>query len=462
VRVNDFNLKRGDRVVFLTAGQGVSGEFSTVTSDFTSNTILQPMIVYSPTDVALEMVQGSYGDYATSVGMTQNQIATAKGLDSVAFGTTVSKIVDFMNEQSLQDLPKYLDKIAPEEMASMFSMANSIGNIQMTNLENRMSDVRSGVTGFSGQRFALQGSLPEHQGTLGFAGTAGPKGKELKESKVVTQPQDETRWGFFVNGAGEFVDIESTGNAKGYDFQSGGITLGVDYRVSENFAVGLTVGYAHTGVDLTEQGSVSADAGRLGLYATVFAGGFYADAAVTGGYGAYDMRRSGVQGSAYGSSEAGELDVYVGAGYDFKFGGLSVGPFANFQYTYVDMDGFTEHGSLAPLQYDQQSNDSMRLTLGLKLTYDCKVLGHLVRPQVRVGWQHEFADTAPAVTAALGSGGSQFTVYGPDLGEDAVLVGAGFTVQISEKASAFLFYDGEFGRTNYQLNALSGGVRVEF
>lgn len=461
VRLNDFNLKRGDRVVFLTAGQGVTGEFATVTSDFTSNTILQPLVVYSPTDVALEMVQGSFGDYASNAGLTQNQIATAKGLDSVAFGTTVPKIIDFLDEQPLQDLPAYFDKIAPEELASIFNIANSLSNIQMTNLERRLEDVRAGSTGFSGQRFALQGSLPDRQANMGFAGTAGPNGKEMKQSKVVTQPE-ATRWGFFANGAGEFVDIENTGNAKGFDFQSGGITLGVDYRVNDNFVAGLTVGYAHTGVDLTGDGSVGVDAGRIGLYATAFAKGFYLDAAVSGGYSAYDTRRQGVQGSAYGDSNASELDVYVGTGYDFKAGGLTFGPIVNFQYTYVDLDGFTEHGSLAPLKYDEQSNDSIRLTVGLKASYDWKLMGRTVRPSVRVAWQHEFGDTAPAVTAALGTGGSQFTVYGPNIGEDAVLVGAGFSVEISETASAFLYYDGEFGRSNYQLNAISGGVRLAF
>jgi outer membrane autotransporter protein len=80
---------------------------------------------------------------------------------------------------------------------------------------------------------------------------------------------------------------------------------------------------------------------------------------------------------------------------------------------------------------------------------------------VRLGWQHEFADTAVPVTAAFATGGNNFTVHGPDIGEDAFLVGAGFTIQISETASAYLYYDGEF-RSNYELNAISGGVRLAF
>ena len=64
--------------------------------------------------------------------------------------------------------------------------------------------------------------------------------------------------------------------------------------MTSNFAVGISAGYAGTGAALANDGSVWVNGGKLGLYATAFAGGWYADTAVTGGYNSYDTKRRGL------------------------------------------------------------------------------------------------------------------------------------------------------------------------
>ena len=81
----------------------------------------------------------------------------------------------------------------------------------------------------------------------GFAGVSGPEGKS---GQPVFAPIPENRWGVFVTGLGEFTNVESTFNASGYDLATGGFTMGIDYRIGSNFAIGLTGGYAYTSADL--------------------------------------------------------------------------------------------------------------------------------------------------------------------------------------------------------------------
>jgi outer membrane autotransporter protein len=102
----------------------------------------------------------------------------------------------------------------------------------------------------------------------------------------------------------------------------------------------------------------------------------------------------------------------------------------------------------------------LRHLVGAKASYDWKV-GHVtVIPQVSAAWQHEFGDPAYSIVASLASGaGSSFTVTGPEIGRDSLLVGAGATVILSERVSAYLYYDGEFERTNYLSNNATAGVR---
>ena len=134
------------------------------------------------------------------------------------------------------------------------------------------------------------------------------------------------------------------------------------------------------------------------------------------------------------------------------------------QYTRINIDGFTETGSLAPLEIQDQEEDSVRGTLGLRAAYDWKA-GHgiIVRPEVRAAWQHEYDERAYPIDARLASGaGGVFTVRGPDIGRDSALVGGGVAVQWNNRISTYVYYDGVLGRENYDSHNVSGGVRISF
>ncbi|MDQ2867242.1 MAG: autotransporter outer membrane beta-barrel domain-containing protein, partial [Verrucomicrobiota bacterium] len=102
-------------------------------------------------------------------------------------------------------------------------------------------------------------------------------------------------------------------------------------------------------------------------------------------------------------------------------------------------------------------------TTGLKAAYDIRLAHAIIRPEVRAAWQHEYGDRAYDVDARFASGaGNVFTVRGPSTGRDAALVGAGVAVQWTSYVSTFVYYDGVIGRSNYQNNAVSAGVRIAF
>ena len=118
---------------------------------------------------------------------------------------------------------------------------------------------------------------------------------------------------------------------------------------------------------------------------------------------------------------------------------------------------------LAPLKFPDQNTESERSAFGAKASYQWKVSHVTVIPQVSAAWQHEYGDTAYSIVSSFASGaGKSFTVTGPDIGRDSILVGAGATVIWNERVSTYLYYDGEFARTNYLSNNVSGGVRLSF
>ena len=66
--------------------------------------------------------------------------------------------------------------------------------------------------------------------------------------------------------------------------------------------------------------------------------------------------------------------MLVAGGYDWKKGGLTIGPTASFQYTLVGFGDFTESGSLAPLAYPSQNAESFRTAFGMRASYTVHVL----------------------------------------------------------------------------------------
>jgi outer membrane autotransporter protein len=87
----------------------------------------------------------------------------------------------------------------------------------------------------------------------------------------------------------------------------------------------------------------------------------------------------------------------------------------------------------------------------------------LVRPEIRAAWQHEFGDRDYSLVSRFANGaGNSFTVNGPAIGRDSLLIGAGAAVMFNDRISAYAYYDGEVARTNYSSHNVSAGVRVTF
>ena len=455
---DDFRFQRGDRFEIVTAGGGVNGVFSQVQNS-SKGTILTLDVIYEPNAVVLAAVQGSFGALA---GLTPNQEAIAEVLDRIVNDPAADPLIDFLDSELLEFLPNDFDLLAPEELTAMFEIGLSTANIQGYNIENRLDEIRNGSNGF---RSTL--SVSDSKGSRDLSPSSrqsGDRGGSKGMMEQATGPASpENRWGFFLSGSGEFVSVDSDFNSSGYDFQTGGATVGLDYRLTEQLAFGVTAGYANTSADLVNGGDISVDGGKLGLYGTWFADGVYINALVEGGLTNYETQRGALLGLAGGETEGGEFNGLLGGGYDWTLGNLTVGPIASLQYTVVDIDDFAETGSLAPLVISAQDEGAFRSRLGARMAHRCQIGNVNVRPEVRAEWKHDFSDDSLAIDSSFaGIANSSFTVRGPGRGEDSAVVGAGVSVQWSPSVLAFLNYHGEVGRENYDQHSVTGGVRISF
>jgi len=346
--------------------------------------------------------------------------------------------------------------------ASLWSLGIGLAGVQNTNIQRRTDDLRLSNRRVNTDGFQANGATPGFSGGLNPTGAQGPDGQSPQPQAAPAKEPDR-RWGAFLTGMGDWIRIGDTENARGYNFETGGTTVGVDFRATDHFAVGASAGYAGTGTDLAQGGKMRVNSGKLGVYATYWDKGFYADAAVSGGYNNYDTARAGLSGMARGKTDGEEINAMLGGGYDWSLDSLTLGALTSVEYTYLNFGAFTEHGSLAPLDVAGQHGQSFRTKLGAKAAYDWQLGTRILRPEARVVWQHEFGDQSFGIDSQLAGGaGTPFTVHDSVVGRDSLLLGLGATMVWTPRAATYLFYDGEIYRKESESHNVTGGVRISF
>jgi outer membrane autotransporter protein len=443
----------GDQQNIIHSGTEVNGQFASNSPDslfynpdldqFISyrqgSTLLYPTITYDPNDVFVTWVQDAF---ASLIDLTPNQTAVANSIDA---GDAPSHVVDYLNTQNITLLPGIYDLIAPDELTAIYQMGFTSSEIQNTNIKRHLERVR-------------QGSSTQTQYTQTLTDSKG--GMVQQETMMMS---DSKRWTAFFEGTDGSVSIEGDYNSSGYDFDIRGANLGADYRVSDRLSVGIMGSYADSNASLINGGSIEAESFNGAIYATCYDEAFYVDALLGSGYHSYDTRRDGLLGVTEGSTNAWEIDAILNTGYDIKMGSWTCGPTASVAYTRMMLDGFTETGSLAPLDFPSQHQDSFRTEIGGKIAYNADFNGMRIIPQVRLAWQHEFIDSKQAMESSfVGGTGSTFIVHGPDMDRDRAVLSAGLTVQIMPTVSVYGFYDGHVGSSDYKSNQVTVGVKIDF
>jgi outer membrane autotransporter protein len=215
---------------------------------------------------------------------------------------------------------------------------------------------------------------------------------------------------------------------------------------------------------LDRGGSMDMDTFNLQAYATWFNQGLYFEGMVGGNFNGYQTKRSVLGTNACGSTEGFGWTGLVGAGYDWEVNSWKLGPHLTVQYSSVNINSFTESGSLAPLNILSQNVDALHAKLGMDVSYYyLKGRWTYINPNFSLAWSHEFIDPQPSVDAKFASGaGDAFTVYGPKMGRDSGVATAGLSIQWKPSFNTFINLMAQIGRDSYSAGNLNLGLRFAF
>ncbi len=280
----------------------------------------------------------------------------------------------------------------------------------------------------------------------------------------------------WTNGQGlsAFLNIGYTGgttdattNQSGYTYDGFIGTGGVAYALTKEFTVGGAVGIN----SLTSHIDDSRGNGTTNTYNLIAFGhfadgtGLYADATANAGYVDYSYDRNIVVGAfagkAHGSSDGYQLGTSLGGGYDFNIdnGGktgvmknVTVGPFAQLQYQYANLGGFTESGAgTASLHVGGQSVHSLTMKVGGRLAGEVESpLGPFV-PMVSVAYEREFLNGSRSVdTSFVGGTAAPFATPVDSAERNFAVIGVGLSKNVGDGFTAALSYGGRYNINDVQ------------
>lgn len=280
---------------------------------------------------------------------------------------------------------------------------------------------------------------------------------------------DVPRLGVFLNGVGSFGDADGSAEEVGYDFHGGGLTAGLDYRITDQFVAGAAFGWLTRDSDFDTGGGMEQDEYSGSLYASFLGEHLTADAIVTYSGIPYDVDRlvAFPSGPALARSDPDAYEVAVsgGAGYEFQAGGLAFGPQLQLNYVYWKLESFTESGGAGlALSYSSQDVDSLQTILGGDASYPISTGIGVVTPQVRAGWVHEFEADRRRITASFvnDNNGGRFFVRTSQPDRDWAVLAGSVAAALAGGWSAFVDYETVLGLSDFEEHTFTAGARLEF
>ncbi|WP_324749137.1 autotransporter domain-containing protein [Sphingomonas sp. LY54] len=357
----------------LTAQAGVTGTFSTVTSNLA---FLTPTLAYGANAVTLRLYRNdiAFADVAGSF----NQASTGAAVQALGIGNPLFEDALIQSEAGAQAA---FDALSGEIHASVQSaLANDSRHI----------------------RDALFGATQTGEG-LGL-------------------------WGSAIGSWGEADARDSVAElATDHRGLMTGFTFG-----SANFVAGIAAGVSNADYDADARGSkADVDSQFLGVHLGYAAGPWSAKGGLAFGWHDVDTSRSVAFATINQTPEASydvtTRQIFGEVSYGLDMGGFNLAPFARLAHVRTKTDGFAEAGGSAALSVDRAVQNVQFLNLGVHASGPGEAT---FQPRLSVSWQHGWGDLRGVSSAAFAGSSGDFLVVGSRLPRNAVAVDGGFDVDL--------------------------------
>ncbi len=242
----------------------------------------------------------------------------------------------------------------------------------------------------------MVGAIPGRRCDRPNAGDAGGAGASSMAGQNNARAGDgNNAYGIWTAGMIRSGNHDGRNGSAGADFETDGLSAGLDYRVNDALTIGGGVGYGTDSSDIGENGSRSKGrAYTFALYGSYSPGDvFFVDG--LWGYQSldYDLRRFVTSNGNFvnGNRDGTQLFGSVSMGADIQKGAWQFTPYVRADVARARLERYTETGDpIFALAYNSLEVDTDTGNVGLRIDYRREASWGLWSPQFRVEYQHDF------------------------------------------------------------------------
>jgi outer membrane autotransporter protein len=351
----------------------------------------------------------------------------------------------------------------------------SLGNVQVQNtttwmqfLSDRLATNSNSVSNCCATNVSCTDGTIFQNNNVQLTSLSSGAGSVNNTCLVALYGDSTSDWSGWAQGYGLGGNISNNPSAGGLNYSLGGTLFGVDRRLDENLVVGAFGGYTGTSMrDGVNGSAASMNDYQFGLYQAYGLDQFYVtnvDAFSNDTYGVIRPPVLGVGlGTASSNSYGNQYSHYTEAGLTLGENGFRLQPFVGLQYLYLNQHGFTESGAPPTnLTSGNQVTNSLRGSLGTRVSQDYFWNGVTLTPSASARYQHEMGDGQPTMTQAFTSApGVPFSTPGNFLGRDFGLFTIGGNAKLSPNLSLFCTLGAQIA-SYYSAITGSGGFQVQW
>ena len=244
-----------------------------------------------------------------------------------------------------------------------------------------------------------------------------------------------------------------------------GLVMGADWRLNEQWHVGLLGGKSQTRLD-ARQYDGDLDSRHLGAYAVRQDGPLALRLGAT--YASHDgssKRRvafNGFSDRLKGNYDANTQQAFAELGFNLGRNNVTLEPFASLGYQRYQRDSHSEKGGDAALKVFGQTRDNLSSTFGLRTAKINRLdNGMSLTPRFSAGWKHTFGELDIDTRQQLVKGGKSFEVAGATLDRNSLGIDAGLDLGLSANHTLGVGVTGEYG-TESRNHGVMGQWRMAF
>ena len=409
----------------------------------------------------LEAVGGNQTQQSVGVfiddWLTDNaSFANAGGLEQELF----ELCADYANivgaattDAEINDALSLLSFVTNEEVAAIGSGLTDTGHDQTVSVLGRLQSLRAGIPNVA----SINGLGSSSGGAAG---------------------SDFSRLSFYANSSFGDGDKDETVNEQGFDFDSEALTLGVDYRFTDNIIGGVALGFGSSDVEIdNDSGDTESDTVSLTFYGSYYEDGWYVDASL--GFAEYDydsernlpvatlgLLTAGLllDQNLQSSTDGDSVSWSIGGGFTQNLKGWNANYSLRLDGVDATVDGYTESGGSLALRVGDQNVESLQAVLGAQFSKAFSQKWGVISPYAGIEIHQEFDDETRVVTAQylFDSANNQFSFSSDDADDSYFLVSVGASVVLTQGAQLFVNLDHLAGLDDVDSNTFTAGVRFEF